>query len=158
MRIGNQLWPVRFANLTHFAPVNSDGRIYDRLSLCCMTKAPKTATSLLPRDVGALWGRRQADELSRNLEQRINALLPPEYQDRYEDVSPQSMGTAPLLYDRERGKLPGTRSGRVIATWRWPAGRRIAGHCWRQLPPGTLSPTPRNTRPSSLELSAAFAL
>jgi sirohydrochlorin cobaltochelatase len=32
----------------------------------------------------------------RELERRINALLPPEYQGRYEDVSPRSMGTADL--------------------------------------------------------------
>jgi sirohydrochlorin cobaltochelatase len=38
------------------------------------------------------------------LERRINALLPPEYKDRYEDVRPRSMGTAKLKIDSE-GKV-----------------------------------------------------
>ena len=40
----------------------------------------------------------------RDLERRINALLPPEYQGRYEEVRPQSMGTAGLKYDSD-GKV-----------------------------------------------------
>ena len=35
------------------------------------------------------------------MERRINALLPSEYQGRYESVSPQSMGTAALKFDSE---------------------------------------------------------
>jgi sirohydrochlorin cobaltochelatase len=38
------------------------------------------------------------------LERRINAMLPPEYQGRYENVLPQSMGTAGLKFDSD-GKV-----------------------------------------------------
>jgi sirohydrochlorin cobaltochelatase len=34
----------------------------------------------------------------RELDRKINELLPPEYQGRYEEVRPESMGTAPLLF------------------------------------------------------------
>jgi sirohydrochlorin cobaltochelatase len=40
----------------------------------------------------------------RELDRKINDLLPPEYQGRYEAVRPQSMGTAPLKFDRD-GKV-----------------------------------------------------
>lgn len=45
----------------------------------------------------------EAEQL-RELERRINELLPPQYQGTYEDVSPQSMGTASLKYD-EQGRV-----------------------------------------------------
>jgi sirohydrochlorin cobaltochelatase len=35
----------------------------------------------------------------RELERKINEMLPPQYQGRYEKVSPESMGTAPLTFD-----------------------------------------------------------
>jgi sirohydrochlorin cobaltochelatase len=34
----------------------------------------------------------------RELDRKINELLPPEYQGRYDEVRPESMGTAPLLF------------------------------------------------------------
>ncbi len=40
----------------------------------------------------------------RELSRRINVLLPPEYQDRYEDVTPRSMGSATLKLD-DAGKV-----------------------------------------------------
>lgn len=42
----------------------------------------------------------EAYELDR-LEQKINEMLPPEYQGRYEDIRPQSMGTAALKLDSD---------------------------------------------------------
>jgi len=40
----------------------------------------------------------EEEEQLRELDRKINDLLPPEYQRRYEEVSPQSMGTAPLRF------------------------------------------------------------
>jgi sirohydrochlorin cobaltochelatase len=58
---------------------------------CLPAPQPLTIT---PRD--------QADLLA--LDARINALLPPEYQNRYEEVAPVSMGSAELKFDAD-GKV-----------------------------------------------------
>jgi sirohydrochlorin cobaltochelatase len=40
----------------------------------------------------------EEDAQLRELDRKINELLPPEYQGRYDEVRPQSMGTAPLKF------------------------------------------------------------
>jgi sirohydrochlorin cobaltochelatase len=58
------------------------------------TEATRPSQTLRPEDAFEL----------QELEQRVNAMLPPQYRGRYEEVHPQSMGTAALKYDEE-GKV-----------------------------------------------------
>lgn len=73
------------------------------------TDAPKAMASVAARFSSAR--RRKLEQLTAEdaaglaeLDQRINSLLPSEYQGRYGDVQPKSMGTASLKYD-EQGRV-----------------------------------------------------
>ena len=74
------------------------------------------------------------------LDAKINALLPPQYQSCYDEVSPSSMGSAELRYGPD-GKVAWDEIWTTSANWRSPAAQPIGARCWRPSLPRKPSPT-----------------
>ena len=81
---------------------SSDHRLQMYLELLARYKTANAA-SPFPREDGSELTAEETTQLA-ELDRKLNAMLPPEYQGQYESVQPTSMGTAGLKYDSD-GKI-----------------------------------------------------